>query len=130
MVAGQGAAPGSKAWAACASPAAVGPHRRARDGQPGQRGRLWAAFWGGTGWAVTQERATLDLLMEAGAASPPQQPDLAADLFELQHRIPGRKRHRSPKINEQQAPELRPGFYGVGDGRGHLWGKRPRIGVS
>ena len=59
------------------------------------------------------------------AENPLQQPDLAADLFELQHIIPGLKRHRSPQINEQQAPELRPGFYGVGDGRER--GKRPPI---
>ena len=31
-------------------------------------------------------------------------------------------------INEQREPELRPGFYGIGDGRER--GKRPRIGIS
>ena len=58
----------------------------------------------------------------------PQQPDLARDLFELQHRRPGLKRRRSPQNNEQLEPELRSGLYGIGDGRER--GKRPRIGIS
>ena len=58
----------------------------------------------------------------------PQQPDLARDLFELQHRRPGLKQRRSPQNNEQREPELRSGLYGIGDGRER--GKRPRIGIS
>ena len=82
---------------------------------------------------------------QMAAENPPQQPDLAADLFELQHRIPGLKRHRAPQciwtsiwtmlskgyslshrapqVEEQQEPELRLGFCGVGmtgkGARGH-----------
>ena len=52
------------------------------------------------------------------AEETPQQPDLAADLFELQHMLPGLKIHRPPSIAEQQEPELRLGMYGAGDGRG------------
>ena len=62
------------------------------------------------------------------AENTPQQTDLAADLFELQHMLPGLKRHRSPSIAEQQEPEQRLRMYGSGDGRER--GKRPRIGFS
>ena len=47
---------------------------------------------------------------------------------ELQHIIPGRKRHRSPPVEEQRETELGLGFYGAGDDRKS--GKRPRIRFS
>ena len=62
------------------------------------------------------------------AENPPQQQDLAADLFDVQHIVPGLKRHRLPRIDEQQEPELRFGFYRVGDGRER--GQSPRNGFS
>ena len=58
----------------------------------------------------------------------PQQPDLARYLFELQHRWPGLKRCRSPPNDEQLEPEIRSGWYGIGDGRER--GQRPRIRIS
>ena len=54
-------------------------------------------------------------------------PDLARDLFELQHRRPGLKRRRSPQNNKQLEPELRSELYGIADGRKR--GNRPRIGI-
>ena len=62
------------------------------------------------------------------AQNPPQQPDLARYIFELQHRRPELKRHTPPQNEEQTDPELRLRLYGVGDGRAR--GKRPRIEIS
>ena len=65
---------------------------------------------------------------QSPAQGPPQEPNLARDIFKLQQRRPGLKRQRPPQKDEQGEPELRPGLYGIGVGR--EWGKRPRIGVS
>ena len=48
---------------------------------------------------------------QSPAQGPPQQPDLARDLFELQHRRPGRKR-RSPPQNDEGEAELGQGCTG------------------
>ena len=62
------------------------------------------------------------------AENPPQQPDLAANLFEGQHVLPGLKRHGSPRIDEQHEPELRLRFYRGWQGKGKDSAHRISIG--
>ena len=57
-----------------------------------------------------------------------QQPNLASDLFELQHMQPLQKGPGTPHSEEQWAPEHRPRLYELGDGRER--GKRPPTGLS
>ena len=57
-----------------------------------------------------------------------QEPNWARDLFELQRMQPLQKRLRSPHNEERSAPDHRPGWYRIGDGRER--GKRPHLATQ
>ena len=101
------------------------------QGRAGQNG-WWAEDPPGDAVLLTPVQMGPETPARRGAQSsvhsPPQQPELARDIFDLQHSQPELKQRRPPQNNEQGVPELRPGLDGIGDGRER--GKRPRIGIS
>ena len=83
---------------------------------PGQE-RWWVEDPQGDAVLLTQVQMERQMPALGGAQpsahNPSQQPDLASDLFELQHVRPQPKRQRSPKKNQVE-PEHRLGLYGMG----------------